>query len=322
LDVFFFEAFEEERRNLARRLPGAIAADFSAKTIQEWGEGPAPAAVISTRTQSIIPAGWAGELKGILTRSTGYDHIVDYLRKCRCDIPCGYLPTYCQRAVAEQVMMLVLALLRRLPGQIRSFARFQRDGLTGRQCRGRKLLVAGVGNIGGEIVQIAQALGMEVRGVDIVEKHPAVIYVTIEEGLAWAEVIVCAMNLTADNVEYFNYARLKQAERGVIFINIARGEMSPSGELLRLVDEGHLGGLGLDVYNHESRLAVALRSGATDDDDKEVAAALELAQRENVILLPHNSFNTEESTDRKAQLSVEQLEHFFRVGEFIWPVPR
>ena len=48
------------------------------------------------------------------------------------------------------------------------------------------------------------------------------------------------MNLTSENTDYFNYERLQTAKRGAIFINVARGEFSPSADLLRLLDEGHL----------------------------------------------------------------------------------
>ena len=66
------------------------------------------------------------------------------------------------RAVAEQAILLVMALLRKLPQQTQQFPRFHRDGLTGHECAGKKLLVVGVGNIGSEVVRIGQALGMAV----------------------------------------------------------------------------------------------------------------------------------------------------------------
>ena len=110
-------------------------------------------------------------------------------------------------------------------------------------------------------------------------------------------------------------------DRGVIFVNIARGEQSPSTELLRLMETGHLGGIGLDVYDAESQLAVALRQG-TQCDNQEVQATLALSRLPNVILTPHNAFNTREAVERKVQQSVEQLHRFFETGRFIWEVPQ
>ena len=136
-----------------------------------------------------------------------------------------------------------------------------------------------------------------------------------------ADIIVCAMNLTAGNNHYFNYHLLKQARPGVIFVNVSRGEQSPSADLRRLLEENHLGAVGLDVFNHESELANSLRDGRCSDDE-EVANTLELAGRPNVICTPHNGFNTFEAVARKSRLSVKQVEHFLKHGEFLWPVVR
>jgi D-lactate dehydrogenase len=320
LDVFFYEAFEEETRALKRYLQPRLLAGFSWKTIQECADREPPASVVSIRTQSTIPTLWATKVSGILTRSSGYDHIKAYLRGCKRDIPCGYIPSYCSRAVAEQAMLLWMSLLRKLPQQMHSFTNFNRDGLTGQECENKTLLVVGVGNIGYEAVRLGKGLGMEVIGVDLAKKHSSVSYVSIEEGLSRADIIVCAMNLTSDNTNYFNYHLLKRAKPGVIFVNVARGELSPSADLLRLLDENHLGGVALDVYNKESELAVSLRAGRSSDD-REVQATLALVKCRNVILTPHNAFNTQEAIDRKAGRSIQQVNHFLEHGSFIWPVP-
>ena len=320
MDVFFYEAFEEEERSLRKRLPSGVTVGFTRKTIQERGDSEPPASLISVRTQSILPVDWAEKLSGILSRSTGYDHIIRYREECGREIPCGYLPLYCHRAVAEQAVLLWMALLRKFPKQTENFKRFHRDGLTGEECGHKTLLVVGVGNIGSEVVKIGWGLGMDVLGVDIVKKHDTVSYVSIDEGIGRADIIVCAMNLTSENVGYFDYRLLKRTKPGVVFVNIARGELSPSTDLLRLVEEEHLGGVGLDVYGNESELAVALRSGRTSEDG-EVLATLALAKHPNVVLTPHNAFNTREAVERKVDHSVQQVSHFLREGRFLWLVP-
>jgi D-lactate dehydrogenase len=320
LDVFFYEAFDEEREALKRCLVSGIRAGFSPDTVQESRDTSPPALFISTRTQSRIPSGWSAQISGILTRSTGFDHIKAFLHTCSKPIPAGYLPLYCSRAVAEQALVLWLSLMRRLPQQILNFSRFNRDGLTGRECTGKVLLVVGVGNIGHEICHIGKALGMTVLGVDIAIKHSDIHYVSIEEGLSQADIIVCSMNLTEKNVGYFHYTLLKKARPGVVFINIARGELSPAKDLLRLLDEKHIRGIGLDVYENESELAEHLRTGRAIETD-EIQPTLELGKRKNVILTPHNAFNTAEALEAKARQSVQQIEHFLKQGSFIWPVP-
>jgi len=319
-DVFFFEAFEEEQETLKKLLPSTIDSGFTDRTIQEYGEATPPSKLISIRTQSILPVEWSEALSGILSRSTGYDHIHNYWQKCKCRVKAGYLPLYCNRAVAEQALTLWMSLLRKLPQQTKQFLSFRRDGLTGIEAVSKTVLVVGVGNIGYEIVKIARGLEMSVEGVDIVHRHNDVNYVPIDRGIERADIIVCAMNLTQENRGYFSYDLLKRVKKGAIFINIARGELSPPEPLLRLIADGHLGGVGIDVYDNESELAVSLRTGNKSSDEK-VNAYLNLLKFPNVIMTPHNAFNTKESVKRKSEQSIEQVMYFIDKGEFLWKVP-
>lgn len=320
--VYFYEAFQEEEEAIRRYLPEKIKAGFTWKTIQESGHNEPPAEIISVRTQSVIPQDWAEFLESILSRSTGYDHLQSYCEQTGSPLACGYLPLYCNRSVAEQALLLWMSLLRKLRLQENQFDIFKRDGLTGREVQYRNLVVVGVGNIGYEIVRIGRGLDMQVTGVDIEEKHEDVRYRPVDTALPNADIVVCAMNLTQENYNYFNYERLKQTPSGALFVNIARGEMSPSLGLLKLIEEKHLGGLALDVYNQESRLANALRQNESGKIlDPDLKATLLLREKDNVILTPHNAFNTEESVERKAAQSVDQIIEFMESGTFKWNVP-
>ena len=161
---------------------------------------------------------------------------------------------------------------------------------------------------------------MNVLGVDIVRRHSSVNYVPIEEGLLNADIVVCSMNLTSSNTGYFNSDRFRMFKKGALFVNIARGEMSPPADILQALDDGILSGAGLDVYDHENVLAVSLRA-ASPSGDPAVQAVLELAKRLNVILTPHNAFNTHESVERKSRQTLEQIAHFREHGSFLWQVP-
>jgi len=319
-DVFFYEAFEEEAAALKRYLPGDFNAGFSAGAIQECGHGEPPAPVVSIRTQSLIPDAWSGALQSIISRSTGFDHLVDYRVRSGTSAQLGYLPLYCARGVAEQAMLLWMALLRKLPQQIRQFETFHRDNITGREAFGKTLLVVGAGHIGGEVIRIAQGLDMQVWAVDPVQKHPFVRYVDLEDILPVADIIVCAMNLTASNRGYFRYECLKACKPGAIFVNIARGELSPAVDLLRLLEERRLGGVALDVYDEEKDLAIALRSG-NQPQTEEAMAILKLKARPDVICTPHNAFNTAEAVDRKSEQTVRQLQALREGGKLLWMIP-
>jgi D-lactate dehydrogenase len=319
-DVFFYEAFAEEEAALRRLLPADVDAGFADPTIQETGHTAPPSRLISTRNQSRVPLAWREQLDGILTRSTGYDHLIEFAALPEPAPRLGYLPLYCHRAVAEQAMMMWMALLRKLPRQMRQFHSFHRDGLTGRECQGRTLVVVGVGNIGSEICQIGRGLGMRVLGVDLDPRYPEVEFVSIDEGLPQADVVACAMDYNSSNSGYFNRERLRKFKPGAVFVNISRGELSPSTVLLDALQSGRLGGVGLDVYDHELALALALRGGRSSDD-AEVQAALALAKMENVICTPHNAFNSDEAVERKSEHSIRQIVAFLKTRQFEWPVP-
>jgi D-lactate dehydrogenase len=317
-DVFFFEAFEEEQKALKKYNSEKFKAGYSWKTIQECGSIEPPAEIISVRTQSQIPHEWAGKLKAILTRSTGYDHLTAYRKETGAeDIKYGYLPLYCNRAVAEQALTLWMALLRKLPRQINNFRSFNRDGITGMENRGRNLLVVGVGNIGSEIVKIGQGLGMNVKGVDPEEKFDFVDYAKYEDAASDADIIVAAMNLNSTSWGYFDQTRLSQAKTGCIFINIARGELSPLEDLLELLKTDHLGGVGMDVYENEKLIGPAMR-GEISAGTTSLRALKEMSEMRNVIFTPHNAFNTVEAVERKCQQSIKQPEEFSENGNFIW----
>lgn len=315
MDVFFYEAFKEEADALKSLLGNQLSYDLTDKTIQEAGHLNPPAQLISIRTQSIVPLDWANTLNGVLSRSTGYDHLKKYLEATHTQLPCGHLEEYATRAVAEHAILLMMSLMRRLPQQMLQFKQFDRDGLTGIECAGKNLLVVGVGRIGSEIVKIGTALGMNVRGVDIVQRNNEFQYTAKEAGIAWADVIICAMNLTNENHNYFSYDILKRAKHGILFINIARGEHAQLSDLLKLMQEHHIGGLGLDVFEDEPNIAVALRYGNTKAS-VETQTLAALLQQPNVLFTPHNAFNTIEAVKRKSQFSVEEVLFFLKNNNF------
>lgn len=319
-DVVFYEVFEEEKEAIKRFLPKDVKAQFIAQTAQRQNKSFPPAKVISIRTQSRIPLSWAPHLKGILTRSQGYDHLVSYCREAGIPIPCGYLGDYCSRAVAEQAVLAMMALLRQLKKQIHAFEAFSRDYLTGAECRGRHALIVGVGRIGSQIVDIVQGLRMEVKGVDIVPQLRGIEYVSLKEGLRWADVVFCACCLTEQTRGMLHYRVLRRAKKGSIFINIARGEISPTEDLARLFCEGILGGLSLDVYEQESAVADYFK-GHRRSANAVIKKILKLKDRDGVLFTPHNAFNTQEALEAKARLSAQAVQYFLQKETFPLAVP-
>lgn len=319
MDLYLFEVFREESEALRQCLGEGITYEMTSATIQEAGFIDPPAPLISIRTQSIVPAAWTEKLDGILSRSTGYDHLRLFRKTTGATLPCGYLEEYASRAVAEHAIILVLMLLKKIPAQLMQMPTFNRDGLTGAEWPGKRLLIVGAGRIGGEIAKIAAQMGMEIKGVDIVRRHEHINYVSRDEGLSWADAIICAMDLRDDNRGYFSYETLRKAKAGAVFVNIARGEHAPPDVLVRLLDEGHLGAIGIDVYENEAEIAVALRDGGFEHPD--AAPVRRMFNNPRAVLTPHNAFNTAEAVRHKAQATARQINNFLEHKNFDPKIP-
>lgn len=319
-DVFFFEAFDEEEKALRRYLSRDLRAQFTSKTIQESKLKEIPAGIISIRTQSVIPKTWNRSLKAVFARSTGYDHILTARRESGLSAPCGCLADYCSRSVAEQAVLTVMALLRKLNLQQKHFNNFNRDGLTGLDIYGRNVLVVGVGHIGKNIVDIVRGLKANVRGVDAKQNVKDLLYVPLLDGVRWADVIVCAALLNKETDGMLNYEALRQAKKGCILVNVSRGEITPVPDLEKLMKEKILAGLGMDVFPDEARMAQALREKKKSAQNL-VGGIQRLKKYDNVIFTPHNAFNTVDAVERKAKETIEGLQAFLKSGKFPSPVP-
>ncbi len=125
------------------------------------------------------------------------------------------------------------------------------------EVKGRTMLVVGLGGIGTEVAKRAHALGMTViatrnSGTDGPD------YVA-EVGLAdkllpfaaRADVIVSTLPLTTETKGLMNKAFFDAAKRGALFINVGRGGTVVTNDLVAALEDGRLGGAGLDVTDPE-----------------------------------------------------------------------
>jgi D-lactate dehydrogenase len=81
------------------------------------------------------------------------------------------------------------------------------------------------------------------------------------------------------------------------------------------MQEHHIGGLGLDVFEDEPNAAAALRSG-NSHNSLEAQTITALLQHPNVLFTPHNAFNTIEAVQRKSQFSVHEVLYFLKNKNF------
>jgi phosphoglycerate dehydrogenase-like enzyme len=162
--------------------------------------------------------------------------------------------------VAEHAIALMLALAHGLD-------RFVADNLQGTWSRGgrvpvlflegKTMLVSGLGAIGTEIARRAHGLGMKVVATRVggTGKPDFVEYVGQPDELLTlartADVVISAVPLTAATTDLYDAAFFAVLKPTAFFINIARGGSVDTDALVAALNEGRLGGAGLDVTDPE-----------------------------------------------------------------------
>lgn len=258
--------------------------------------------IYSNLNQSILEK--IPNLKFITTRSTGFDHIdLSYCQKR--GILVSNVPTYGQHSVAEHTFALILALSRKLIPSVEQSRRgnFSLENLRGFELFKKTLGVLGAGKIGKRVIELGLAFGMKVlvftHHPDSSEAYENVSYVSLDSLLENSDIVSLHLPSNPQTRHIINRESIKKFKKGSILINTARGELVETQALLEGLEAGILKGVGLDVLEEECSLKEE-RQLLTSDflktcDIKTQLLNHVLITRENVIITPHNAFNSEES---------------------------
>lgn len=121
--------------------------------------------------------------------------------------------------------------------------------------RGLRVGVVGLGHIGGEVARAFHELGATPRWYD-----PAPVsgdgarrfeYADLPALLEWSEVVSLHVPLVSETRGLIGKEELALLPSGAILVNAARGGIVDEGAVVSALDAGHLGGVALDVYEHE-----------------------------------------------------------------------
>ncbi|HEX8997772.1 MAG TPA: NAD(P)-dependent oxidoreductase [Ktedonobacterales bacterium] len=327
LTIACYDVTPQEReyleRKLAARLPGATlfwhSEPLTAETAGAESERVTHLCVfIHSRVDAAALERFPA-LRGVATRSTGFDHI-DLAACAARDIVVSTVPRYGENTVAEHTFALILDLSRNVH---KAYARtaagdFRLEGLMGFDLKGRTLGVIGVGSIGLHVIRIARAFGMRVVAYDV-RPSPLMAevldftYASLEDTLAQADIVTLHAPSLPSTYHLINYDRLKLMKRGAMLINTARGTLVDSEALLRALDEGILAGAGLDVLEGEELItedqALLARNDmqATEEQLRTVLRANVLLRRPDVVFTPHIAFYSQEALYRILDTTVDDL---------------
>ena len=191
-------------------------------------------------------------------------------------------------STAEHAFSLLLCVARRIPpaeASVRA-GNWDRKNFEGVELYNKTLGVIGMGRIGSELSRRAIAFGMRVVAYDPYLSATRARSLQVElvdeldDLLASADFISLHTPLTAETHHLVDLARLRKTKRGVRIINCARGGLIDETALAAALQDRHLAGAALDVFETEP-----------------LPADSPLRSAPNLVLTPHLGASTAEAQE-------------------------
>ena len=249
----------------------------------------------------------AVKLRLILHQGVGYHDTVATDALMKRQIRLAVTPQGTSEGVAEHAIMMMLATGRRLAfcdAELRE-GRWHSNTFrsTARQLFGATVGIVGLGRIGKQVAK--RLIGFETRTIytDLLEMEPEVerelrvSRASLDEILERSDFITLHLPLTDSSHHMIDAAAIAKMRPGTTLINCARGPVASQEALLDALRSGHLGGVGLDVFEVEP-----------------LPAPNPFAEFPNVVMTPHHAPGTRDTMLIKFSEIFANADRFF-VGE-------
>ena len=229
----------------------------------------------------------------------GVDHIDVQAAKTR-GIPVGNTPGVLDGATADQAFALLLAAGRRLAEGDRyargpDFLRYDPSFMLGREIHGATLGILGMGRIGAQVARRARGFDMNVlyhnrnRRMDV-EQSLSATCVSQDELLASSDYVVLSVPLTPQTRGLIGRPELARMKRTAILVNVARGPVVDTEALTEALTARVIYAAALDVT-----------------DPEPLPRDHPLLRLDNVIIAPHLGSATDQTRERMASMSIDNL---------------
>ena len=238
-------------------------------------------------TEEILDA--ADRLLAVGCFSVGTNQIdLDAAR--RRGVPVFNAPYANTRSVAELTIGEIVMLLRRIvPRSVAAHAGgWDKSAVGSREVRGKTLGIVGYGNIGSQLSNLAESMGMRVVFFDLTDKlrhgntEPTA---SLDELLGMSDIVSLHVPETPQTQGMIGAREIALMKPDACLINNSRGTVVDLEALAAALRKGHLAGAAIDVFPVEPE----------SNNDKLVSP---LQGIPNVILTPHIGGSTEEAQDR------------------------
>jgi phosphoglycerate dehydrogenase-like enzyme len=250
-----------------------------------------------------LPAGVFGctrRLKHIILPTTGVNR-VDIGAASRAGILVSNTPDYCQSAVAEHAIGMLIAISKRFVEAntlvcVSQHATYV-DHVAGLDLRGKRLGIVGFGGIGRSVADLGQGLGMEVVFYNRTARSAPFRQLTLEHLMATANFVVVCLPLNEYTLGRIDRQMLSSTRPNTVIVGISGSELFDTDVLDDLLASGHLFGVGIDGPPGER-----LRPSA------------------HVLQSPDTGWFTQDALKRNIDLVAETVELGLR-GEYRFVVP-
>lgn len=253
----------------------------------------------------------AKNVKIIALRCAGFNN-VDLKAAQSKGITVVRVPAYSPHAVAEHAVALIMTLNRKTHkayNRVRE-GNFSLERLTGFDIFGKTVGVIGTGKIGEAFAKIMKGFGCRVLAYDV-QPHPelealGVEFITLNDLFAASDIVSLHCPLTPQTNRLINSDTLKLMKPNAMLINTSRGGLIDTKAVIDSLKSGHLGYLGIDVYEQEADLFFNDFSESIIQDD----VLMRLMSFSNVLITAHQGFFTEEALTQIAQTTFQNLTDF------------
>ncbi|QFT85949.1 (S)-sulfolactate dehydrogenase [Halomonas sp. THAF12] len=197
------------------------------------------------------------------------------------------------QAVSEWILAQMINLFRDLPQYVLDYRRGEiPQASMGRQLAGKTVGILGYGNIARQLVPLMKALGMHVMAHDPWAEIPSEMARSVDRDtlLKNSDITVCLVSYSSETDRLLNAEAFSSMPRGAFFVNASRGGVVDESALLEALENGHLGGVALDV-------------GCGVDN----TPTLELASHPRVLATPHVGGMVPEAIEFQAMQTVHQV---------------
>jgi D-3-phosphoglycerate dehydrogenase len=199
----------------------------------------------------------APKLKLISRVGIGLDS-VDLLAAERRGIHVSYTPDAPAPAVADLTLGLMFTLLRHVHVANAQMHRGQWQRHFGRRITEVNIGIIGAGRIGGRVLRHLARIGTTKILVNDIQPKPDIVDGMIQ--IEWvdketiyrdADLISLHLPLNGQTRNMICYDTLRAMKQDAIIINTSRGGIINERDLARAMNEGHLSGAGIDVFEQE-----------------------------------------------------------------------